>query len=48
VTDHMFHKGGEFVDWLSDCWLLKNDSAPQSQLVRNKTVIGKYEGNTKA
>jgi hypothetical protein len=21
-------KGGELVDWLGDCWLLKKDSAP--------------------
>jgi hypothetical protein len=21
-------KCGEFLDWLSDCWLLKKDSAP--------------------
>jgi hypothetical protein len=23
-------EGGEFLDWLGDCWLLKRDSAPWS------------------
>jgi hypothetical protein len=33
-------EGGEFIDWLNDCWFFKEDSTPWGWLVSQNKSIG--------
>jgi hypothetical protein len=40
-------KGGEFLDWLSDCQLLEKDSLPWSYLVGSEVWVKNYNSISK-